>query len=428
MLISLISWLVPGLSSFMPFKSIYQKQLGMSTAQNGLIQAMMQLASLFSPPIAGIITDKTKAYKIMLGTLLFFGVAFTIPFYFVPPSESLSTKEVISCCLAKGDINQITCPGNTTLHNATICSTMPNVTVKFDTVLHQQCLNSTVNCTLPAEDKEVYGSTFAFLVVLTVFMSFFLAPVTPLLDSSAMDTLGREKVSNFGIQRLWGAVGFGVAGLGVGYLTDVISPIEVYGPYAKNYFLAFCSVALFWGIAIFVIVTSIDISAPKAKGILHGLRKLLVKQEIILFLFIVLVSGYSTGVQYSYLFWYLVDFHDFEQLILGLSVLITCLSEIPMFLISGWICKTFGYVSVLSIGLCAVSVSILNDIVASLYHVYLIFAVLDPVLRIHSDYRRMADSCNRMASWDIICITNCCDVFVRNCSGSKRCGGYPYFI
>lgn len=355
-----------GLSSFIPFKSIYQRQLGMSTAQNGLIQATMQLASLVSPPITGIITDKTKAYKIMLGTLLIFTIAFTIPFYFVPPTESSSVDEVISCCAIKGDDELIACPENITMYNTSTCSSMPNITVIFETVLYQQCSNSSFNCTLLGQAEDIYGSTFAFLVVLTAFMSFFVSPVTPLLDSSTMDTLGRDNVGNFGIQRLWGAVGFGVVGLGVGYLTDVISPAEVYGPYAKNYLLAFCSVAFFWGAAIIVIVTSIDISAPKAKGLFKGLKKLLVKQEIILFLFIVLVSGYSTGVQYSYLFWYLVDFQDFEQLILGLSLLVTCVSEIPMFWISGWICETFGYVSVLSIGLCAVSVSCLLEFLSFL--------------------------------------------------------------
>lgn len=349
---------IPGLSSFIPYKSIYQKQLGMSTAQNGLIQAIMQLVSLFSPPIAGLVTDKTKAYKMIIGSLFFFSVAFTIPFYFVPSEDSTYAVVNVDCCLPAGEFSSVVCKGNASVNNHTICSADRNMSVVMDSGMYADCTGTYVNCTLPSKPTDTYGITFALLVAFTALMSFFLAPMTPLLDSSAMDTLGRERVSRFGAQRLWGAVGFGIVGLGVSYLTDVISPVEIYGPYSKNYLVAFCSVVVFWIGALVVMVTSVKISAPKAKGILRGLKLLLVKIEILFFLFIVLVSGFATGVQYSYLFWYLQDFDDFGQLILGLSVLITCLSEIPMFWISGWICQTFGYVSVLSIGLCAVSVSI----------------------------------------------------------------------
>ncbi|XP_077967126.1 major facilitator superfamily domain-containing protein 6-like [Styela clava] len=345
-----------GLSSFIPYKSIYQKQLGMSSGQNGFIQATMQLVSLFSPPIAGFITDKTKAYKVMMTVCMFFSIAFTIPFYFVPPIERevLSTK--ILCC--EEEVNSLLhCLPIDNASNVESC--LNDVNAPFDVNFTHQpdCLspNVTLNCKY-SDSTDVYGSTFAILIALTMLMSFFLAPVTPLVDSSAMDTLGIENVKYFGIQRLWGAVGFGIVGLAVSYFTDVISPVEVYGLEAKNYILAVVSAGLFWGATIVLIITSIKITAPKAKAVLRGVGKLLIKPQVLAFIFVVLVSGFCTGVQYSYLFWYMTELNGFKQYILGLSLIVTCASEIPMFWFSGWICQKFGYVSVLALGLIAASI------------------------------------------------------------------------
>lgn len=362
-----------GLSSFIPYKSIYQKQLGMSSGQNGVIQATMQLVSLFSPPIAGFITDKTKAYKLMMTVCMFFSIAFTIPFYFVPPVEQESLPTSVLCC--DGEVGtSLHCLPNGNASTVTSCRNNQNTpyNVNFTSEISCESRNVTLNCEY-INPADVYGSTFAILIVLTMLMSFFLAPVTPLVDSSAMDTLGVENVKYFGIQRLWGAVAFGIVGLCVSYFTEVISPVEIYGHESKNYIVAIASAGLFWGATIVLIIASIKITAPKAKAVLRGVGKLLIKPQVLAFIFVVLVSGFCTGVQYSYLFWYMTELEGFKQYILGLSLIVTCVSEIPMFWFSGWICEKFGYVSVLALGLIAASIRFFTyTFITQAWHVLLV--------------------------------------------------------
>ena len=53
-------------------------------------------------------------------------------------------------------------------------------------------------------------SLFLILIPVIAAFAFFLAPIMPLVDNSVMDMLGELKIQ-YGKQRLWGAVGWGIA-------------------------------------------------------------------------------------------------------------------------------------------------------------------------------------------------------------------------
>lgn len=347
-----------GLSCFIPYKSIYQKQLGMSSGQNGVIQATMQLVSLFSPPIIGIITDKTKAYILILSLCTFFSVAFTVPFYFISPVEREVLSDSYFCCPSITDPVGLICPQLSNETNLISCADFnTSDAVNKSSMSPGNCsaTGTTLQCQYETAE-DIYGRTFFSLVALTVLMSFFLSPVTPLVDASAMDIIGLARIKLYGVQRLWGAVAFGIVSLCISYITEIVSP----GTIEKNYLPSILGAAFFWFLTI-IVTTTLKVKAPKAKSVLRGVGKLLSEMKVLAFLVVVFMSGYGTGIQYSFLFWYIGELKNFSQTILGLSVLVTCLSEIPMFMISGWICEKLGYVSVLSLGLLAVAVSIVSE-------------------------------------------------------------------
>lgn len=335
----------------------------MSTTQNGIIEAIFQAVPVATTPLTGIIADKTKAYKLLLGILLFLSAAFSFPFYFVPAADDVSSLNISSCCLHINETSRnIVCRDNFSYpieSNIAKHDFEGKVDgIVFDERLYLRCLSLDMsNITSYETSSSKNGRTFVLLVVLTALMAACFAPVVPLLDSTAMEKLGKENIASFGSQRLWGGVGFGLVGMCVGYLTDAISPAEIYGRNDKNYILAFCGAGVMWCGAIVVMAAFTDVSVPKAERILSGVKTLMVKKEIMFFLFSVLVGGFALGTHFSFVFWYLQDFDDFQLSIIGLGVLESSISEIPMFWLSGWICDTLGCVSAVSIGLFAFAVS-----------------------------------------------------------------------
>lgn len=396
-------YIYAGMASILPFKAVFQKQLGISTIHNGFIEATFQIVPIVTSPISGIIADKTKAYKLLLGVLLLLVGAFSFPFCFVPavddapgPSQNTST----SCCLyVNGSRRDVVCPQNFSFSDTSNYGAKDRDTIVLDTQMHQVCVSSGSNGTLYDGNKGSYERTFAILVLLTALLAACFAPIIPLLDSSAMDTLGKEHVASFGIQRSWGSVGFGIVGLCIGYLTDVISPPDIDGRRDKNYVLAFCGAGVMWWCATVVMVAFGDISAPKAENLLKNVKKLIMKKEVIFFLFSILIIGFALGMHFSYVYWYLQDFDDFQLAIVGLISLESSIAEIPMFWLAGWICETLGCVSAMSIGLCAYGVShSVHSLYCSATSSMLKFSFLDSVFRLFGNYRGMANTSNRMAT------------------------------
>lgn len=68
-----------------------------------------------------------------------------------------------------------------------------------------------------------------FWIVFTsyIFMHFVFSPVSPLVDSMTIKSLGPDK-SEYGKIRLWGSVGFGVVSLTSGYILDWIGVDKIY--------------------------------------------------------------------------------------------------------------------------------------------------------------------------------------------------------
>lgn len=177
-----------------------------------------------------------------------------------------------------------------------------------------------------------------WLLPLVVGYAIFSAPLMPLVDNSVMALLG-DRSGDYGKQRLWGAVGWGVAGAIAGWA------VERFGIDASFYTFGV------WMALGLLIALRMPIShAPIGQPFWLGLRGLLADRRLVIFLITVLAAGMGMGTVNSFLFLYLEDLGASATL-MGLSLAIATLSEMPVFFFSGLLLHKFGARGVLLLAL-----------------------------------------------------------------------------
>jgi len=181
-------------------------------------------------------------------------------------------------------------------------------------------------------------TVFLWIVLVVILYAFNSAPVIPLMDSTVMDMLGEHK-EQYGKQRMWGAVGWGVSAPVIGWLN------EHYGLHWS-----------FWGYLIqTTVVLAVILNMPVSHASLggrywQGLRGLLQDMRWRLFLLVVFVCGVGSSVLSNYLFLRLNDLGASKTL-MGIALAVATVSELPVFFFSGRLLKRWGARSLLVLSL-----------------------------------------------------------------------------
>lgn len=173
------------------------------------------------------------------------------------------------------------------------------------------------------------AQSLLWLLPLVMAYAVFNAPLMPLVDNSVMALLG-ERSADYGKQRLWGAVGWGVAGGIAGLLVDRLG--------ISASFFAFA----LWMTVGLVVALRLPIShAAIGQPFWVGLAGLLRDRRLVVFLITMLMAGIGMSTVNSFLFLYLEDLGAGASL-MGLSLTIATLSELPVFFFSGLLLQRWG--------------------------------------------------------------------------------------
>ena len=371
----------------MPYKPIFQKQLGLSSTQNGLLVAIDRLLGIPAQPLSGAIADKTKSIKMVMLIWFVLSAVFIFPMYFIPEVDFGNLSRNLICCNNDGvlkcfdtmnstlkcNFTSASCNrnenemytnckfaslNNASFDNETVLSLMDFASCKSqNSVLQNELQRENVTCVLTGEDRgEIYGRTFGFMLLLTVASSIFLSPAQSLIDASACQALGTDKVKNYGLQRLWGATGYGIVALIVGLVTDKISRNNGHTLEDVNYLFAFITACVCF-LATAAVCVKLNIKTQGAQNIFSGMIFLLKHVKIVLFFAVVYFSGCAIGFQYSMLFWYVMVLPGASQAIVGLAIASSVVAEAPLFICSGKLAKKTSYNFLLSFGLLCYGVS-----------------------------------------------------------------------
>ena len=185
---------------------------------------------------------------------------------------------------------------------------------------------------------------FLAMIILFILIGAFDGGILVLIDKSVIETVSKFEKSNFGKQRLWGAIGFGLASIasGVG--------LELSGEKSPSYFTMFY---IFLGSQVFLFVSCcflrldfhqetkedlLDKQERTKIEFLKDLMKIFKKFHVIFFFMTLLVMGVADRMLYSFMFLFIEEING-SKIVMGLSILVACLSEGLMFPFTHYIIK-----------------------------------------------------------------------------------------
>lgn len=181
------------------------------------------------------------------------------------------------------------------------------------------------------------NSELSWLVPVTMIYAFFFGPISPLVDSTALEVIESGEQS-YGELRVWGTVGFIVSALAVGRI------IEVAG-----------LGVLFAGYVLFMLgCLAVSVRFPPRRRqwtgpAIRGLGVLLANRAFLQFLASVFVLSVAVRASNDFFALYL-DAVGAKEGLVGLAWAIAALSEVPVVLFSGILLKKLGSRKLLALG------------------------------------------------------------------------------
>ncbi|PRP88424.1 major facilitator superfamily domain-containing protein 6-like [Planoprotostelium fungivorum] len=171
------------------------------------------------------------------------------------------------------------------------------------------------------------GSSLILLMCATVSSDFFYSIIAPMLDRTALYILGDDRKDMFGRQRLWGTISWGALSVPVGSFVAYIDD-------SKWYFYLY---AILSCIMVALLIPA-PISAAKGGPPFWKGLKFLGRPRAAAFYFCMVMVGCCNGLISNFLFVHLKSLHA-EPALMGLTLTVNCLTEIPCLFFSGVILK-----------------------------------------------------------------------------------------
>ena len=378
-------------SSVTPYITVFMTAYGLNAEQAGFVLGARLFAQFFSGPLWGGLADKTRKYRFMLLLQIVLSsiLTFTAPWMpLVLPKQAdtcgnsavgnqnntiqatsitphlLLTTKIPTSFVATTQLQNRTVPYSEK-NNEGLSTAMPTMTAMNSSALLPQ--NKSENSVkspiqqvatgVPSSRQSLASNNkkktkcsqvdmdklFLLMVIWFALIGAFDGGIPLLIDNSVIDTIEKLGSSDFGKQRLWGAVGFGLAAFasGVG--------IELSGSKGPNYFTMFY-IFLGSNICLFISCCFLDMSGHSSKSdlikkekskkpnLMKGLIKTFKKFNVTFFFFTVLIMGIANGLLYGFMFLYIQDLKG-SKIIMGLSILVACSTEVMMFPVSNTVIK-----------------------------------------------------------------------------------------
>lgn len=408
--------------SLHPLLAVYYKQLGMSPSRSGLLVGIRYFIEFCSAPFWGVVADRFKKGKVVLLFSVFCWLVFNGGIGLVKPVEiKCEEKEVPPSTSLTTPLTTTPPGGNSTLLNNTTNQTRNQRSIRDLTeftdpsysfsLFHQYERSAEVNTSAPfkqpntteltpttttspappsKEHQIIYNqdqveSVFLLILLVIIVGEFFSAPAVTIVDTVTLQYLGKSR-DRYGLQRMWGSLGWGLAMLLVGIWIDhthITVPIEGIGCLLPdyrmhNYQLAFIVFGVLMGIA-FIVATQFYFekggeycqelpemaesstnhqTSPESSSVhqevppdsdgnqeFHygDLLKLLCTVRYSSVLFVAWFMGFGYGFVFSFLYWHLEDLKGTTTLF-GICSILSHISELGAYFTSHKFIELVGHV------------------------------------------------------------------------------------
>ncbi|XP_034007198.1 major facilitator superfamily domain-containing protein 6-A-like isoform X2 [Trematomus bernacchii] len=426
--------------SLHPLLALYYKQLGMSASRSGLLVGIRYFIEFCSAPFWGVVADRFKKGKAVLLFSVFCWLVFNSGIGFVRPAA-------MKCMINPAPVTTTTTtttfttlpPGNFTsgstnrsrsrrsvldqsgLHkmldsyfpvfhrdkrsvdandtsapfNMTLAPFIPaNTTQLTPNTTRPTTTSTTTTSPAPTKAKKheiIYNqdqveSLFLLILLVIIVGEFFSAPTLTIVDTVTLQYLGKAR-DRYGLQRMWGSLGWGLTMLLVGiwidhtHLIPVIEGLGCIVPEFRNYQIAFIVFGVMMTIA-FIVATQFyfedgseyqqevpeavvedsprstpEEQTPSSPGTsaaqefhYSDLLRLLSSVRYSSVLFVAWFMGFGYGFVFTFLYWHLEDLQGSTTLF-GICSVLSHISELAAYFTSHKFIELVGHVRVLYIGL-----------------------------------------------------------------------------
>ncbi|NXR87359.1 MFSD6 protein, partial [Hypocryptadius cinnamomeus] len=437
--------------SLYPLLPVYYKQLGMTPSQSGLLVGIRYFIEFCSAPFWGVVADRFKKGKIVLLFSLLCWVLFNLGIGFVrpatlrcvpkglPPAHPTNASSLLTTILQNTSMSS---PLTTvsaaspkvrgrrdlvTSTSVTLETTgTPNPEITFlistqsngedftlensthlilpSTTTSPASLGNTTLSTTPASistkpmpsdqavlvyDQQEVEAIFLLILLVVIIGEFFSASSVTIVDTITLQYLGKHR-DRYGLQRMWGSLGWGLAmlsvGIGIDYTHTEVA-IEGQGckaPEYKNYRIVFIVFGVLMTMALIVAtqfrfhyahfkqdenkrkeveISQVDRNASNESSdntptsmsqsqsfSFWDLIKLLCSIQYGSVLFVAWFMGFGYGFVFTFLYWHLEDLNGTTTLF-GVCSVLSHVSELTAYFFSHKLIELVGHIRVLYIGL-----------------------------------------------------------------------------
>ncbi|XP_042586406.1 major facilitator superfamily domain-containing protein 6-B-like isoform X1 [Cyprinus carpio] len=435
--------------SLHPLLAVYYKQLGMTPSQSGLLVGIRYFIEFCSAPFWGVVADRFKKGKALLLFSVLCWVVFNCGIGFVKPAAmtcvskdpTVATtsnftnytqygnhtrqrryliEDVYSApplsqpilaaygphsrYIRSANVNSTSTPsGNSTespvgitmLSNSTTASPRPStVTSKSTSTTETQATTAKLKEYFIVFNKEQVDTIFLLILLVIIIGEFFSAPAVTIVDTVTLQYLGQHR-DRYGLQRMWGSLGWGIAMLSVGiwidhtHITIIIQGSGCVLPDYKNYQIAFIVFGVLMTSALIVATqfhfdnrvyqsdeeenkkqdveipqvvqeVSSSESSPDDAPVcpesnpqhfpFKDLFRIICGVRYGTVLFVAWFMGFGYGFVFTFLYWHLEDLKGTTTLF-GICSVLSHVSELAAYFISHKLIELVGHIRVLYIGL-----------------------------------------------------------------------------
>ncbi|XP_001634981.2 major facilitator superfamily domain-containing protein 6 [Nematostella vectensis] len=199
-------------------------------------------------------------------------------------------------------------------------------------------------------EANQHSHLFTMLLVITMLGSLFSSPAITLADTTTLRGLG-DNVEEYGRQRMWGSIGWGMGAFIVGSTLSYLQELNgCNNPLSVDYMPCFYAFAILMGVTILIggLFEFEDVKRDETT-LLQGLGNLC-NIQYLYFILTMLFCGGAFGCLQTFLFWHLLEIGGTQFLFSAITA-VQCVSEILMFSMSGVLIRCCGYQRVLYLGL-----------------------------------------------------------------------------
>ncbi|XP_039924775.1 major facilitator superfamily domain-containing protein 6 isoform X3 [Hirundo rustica] len=437
--------------SLYPLLPVYYKQLGMTPSQSGLLVGIRYFIEFCSAPFWGVVADRFKKGKIVLLFSLLCWVLFNLGIGFVRPATLRCVPKGLPPAHPTNSSSLLTTiPQNASMSSplTTVSAASPKVRARRDLVASSPVTSETTGTpnpdttflvptqsndedftlensthlilksstpspassgnatpsTTPASistkpmpsdqavlvyDQQEVEAIFLLILLVVIIGEFFSASSVTIVDTITLQYLGKHR-DRYGLQRMWGSLGWGLAMLSVGIGIDYThTEVTVEGqgckaPEYKNYRIVFIVFGVLMTMALIVAtqfrfhyahfkqdenkrkeveISQVDRNAsnessdntPTSMSQSHSfsfwdLIKLLCSVQYGSVLFVAWFMGFGYGFVFTFLYWHLEDLNGTTTLF-GVCSVLSHVSELTAYFFSHKLIELVGHIRVLYIGL-----------------------------------------------------------------------------